>query len=305
MNWSIRGKRVLMNKKFVGFLVVITSLFWGLSFLATAILCEYMAPIQIQAVRWTIATIVFLALMAGGVVRIDWHHPRNRYLPLIGLCDPCIYMIFETYGIARTSSSVSSIFVATIPCMVLLLNIVMYGKRTNKMGILSIIMAFSGVVICTVFSPAFSIHGELSGYGFMMCAVVAGGMFSIVSSRLGEHFGALERTAAMAFTGAVFFNILNVVLGYSISTVTVIIEHPNVLVQLVFLGTCCSAFCYLAFNKLLGMMDPALANNISASTTTAVGVVAGIFLGGDPGGLYTVIGVIVTLAGVLLSSREI
>ena len=50
-------------------------------------------------------------------------------------------------------------------------------------------------------------------------------------------------------------------------------------------------------------MDVALANNMTSSLVTVIGVAAGIFIAGDPGGLYTVIGLAMTVVGVWLSSQ--
>ena len=72
-----------------------------------------------------------------------------------------------------------------------------------------------------------------------------------------------------------------------------------------FLGACCSTLCYTCFNKLLGYLDTAIANNLTASTTTIVGVVSGVLIAGDPGGWYTVMGLILTVLGVWMSSMTI
>ena len=292
-------------KKTVYGLVIIISTFWGLSFLATRILINYLEPYQIQAARWLVASIVFLLLMISGKLSINYKKPGFKYVLLLGVLEPCMYMSFETYGIAMTSASSGAIFVATIPSAVLLLNFFLFKKKLKIKGVLGILIAFSGVVICTVFKPEFSLDRGSLGYVVLLCAIFSGAMYSIVSSRLADRFKPLELTAVMAFMGTIYFGIMNFVLGYGMNTYTVYFTDRKLLFCIVFLGVCCSVICYFAFNRILRLVDPATGNNLSTSMTTIVGVLAGIIFVGDNWGIYTIIGLVMTLIGVILSSRQI
>ena len=292
-------------KKTVYGLVIIISTFWGLSFLATRILINYLEPYQIQAARWLVASIVFLLLMISGKLRINYKKPGFKYVLLLGVLEPCMYMSFETYGIAMTSASSGAIFVATIPSAVLLLNFFLFKKKLKIKGVLGILIAFSGVVICTVFKPEFSLNRGSLGYVVLLCAIFSGAMYSIVSNRLADRFKPLELTAVMAFMGTLYFGIMNFVLGYGMKTYTVYFTDRKLLFCIVFLGVCCSVICYFAFNRILRLVDPATGNNLSTSMTTIVGVLAGIIFVGDSWGIYTIIGLVMTLIGVILSARQI
>ena len=292
-------------KKTVYGLVIIISTFWGLSFLATRILINYLEPYQIQAARWLVASIVFLLLMISGKLSINYKKPGFKYVLLLGVLEPCMYMSFETYGIAMTSASSGAIFVATIPSAVLLLNFFLFKKKLKIKGVLGILIAFSGVVICTVYKPEFSLDRGSLGYVVLLCAIFSGAMYSIVSSRLADRFKPLELTAVMAFMGTIYFGIMNFVLGYGMNTYTVYFTDRKLLFCIVFLGVCCSVICYFAFNRILRLVDPATGNNLSTSMTTIVGVLAGIIFVGDNWGIYTIIGLVMTLIGVILSSRQI
>lgn len=293
------------NKLIVYSLVLIISTFWGFSFLATSILVKYLEPVQVLAARWLVAGIIYLVMILCGKIKLDLSKRNRIFLLICALLEPCAYMLFENTGVKYTSASVASIMIAIIPCVVLMLNTIIYRHRTSKRGIFSILLAFAGVAMCTMLSPAFSLSGDLRGYFFMIGAVIAGAFFAIFSAKAGEEYSSLEITASMAIIGAIFFNVLNIAGGYGLSTFRIVLGDWHLLAGILFLGVCCSAICFLAFNKTIAMMDPALANNMNASMTTIVGALAGIFIGGDPGGLYTVVGLAMTLAGVVLSSREI
>lgn len=293
------------NKVLLYGLVLIIGTFWGISFLMTSLLVRTLDAVQILAARWLIAAVIYGTMIAIGKIRIDLSKKTRFYVLICTLCQPCLYMICENNGIKYTSASVGSIMIATIPCVVIILNMIFFKKKTSGMGLFSILLAFAGVATCTMFSPAFSIHGDLKGYFLMMGAVLGGALFTVFAARTEDDYSSLELTACMAIVGAVFFNALNFSMGYGFSTYTVIMSDWRMIGGILFLGVCCSAICFLAFNKTITLLDPALANNMNASMTTIVGAVAGIVFAGDPGGWYTVVGLAMTLGGVILSSRQV
>ncbi len=293
------------NKFIIYSLVLTIGTCWGFSFLATSILVKVIDPVQVLAVRWAIAGVIFLALILMGKIRLSLRKPTGKLLFVSAIAQPCLYMFCENNGIKYTSASVGSIMIATIPCVVLILNAIIYRHRTSRKGVISILLAFAGVAICTMFSPAFSIHGELKGYFLMMGAVFGGACFSVFSARAAKDYTSVEITAFQAIFGMIFFNILNLAMGFGFETYTIVFSDWKLTAGVLFLGIFCSAVCFFAFNKTLSLMDPALANNMNSSTTTIVGALAGILIAGDPGGWYTVIGLFMTLAGVILSSNQI
>lgn len=284
-------------------LILITATFWGLSFVALNYALKRMDPFQILAARWTIAAAVFGVLVFKGILRIDVHKKSFPYMILTGLASPGLYSIFEIHGLKYTSPSISSIFIATIPTAALVLGLLLFQKKTGPKGILSIILAFSGVMICTVFSPSFSIYGDLRGYAYMLFAVMTGAFYGFFVDRATNEYRPIEVTACMSFMGCVLYNLICFARSQFTGSFLIPIRHFPTLLAILFLGICCSFLCYICFNRLLAVMDVALANNMTSSLVTVIGVAAGIFIAGDPGGLYTVIGLVMTVVGVWLSSQ--
>ena len=283
--------------------ILITSTFWGLSFVALNFALKRMDPMQILAGRWTVAAAMFAVMIRTGRIHLRLRKESIIYLILAGLAEPGLYSIMEIYGLKYTSPSISSIFIATIPTAALLLGLLLFHKRTGPKGILSIVIAFSGVMICTVFSPDFSIYGDLRGYAYMLFAVLVAAFYGFFSKRASADHSAMEVTAFMSFFGCILFNLICLMKGEFAGTFLIPLKHIPTLAAILFLGVCCSFICYTAFNRVLAEMDVALVNNMSSSLITVIGVAAGIFIAGDPGGLYTVIGLGLTIVGVWMSSQ--
>ncbi|MCR5135402.1 MAG: DMT family transporter [Clostridiales bacterium] len=277
---------------------------WGFSFIATDILLETYSPVQVQALRWPVAALVFAVLGLTGVVKMDFRGKPKKWILLTAAVQPCLYAIFETYGLAYTSSSMSSIFIATIPCMTLILGMLFFHRHTARIGTIGILLAFTGVVICTLGGGGFAAGGKLFGYLLLIGAVFIGALYSQFSAQASAHYTAIEITAMMAFAGAVWFVPLNFLMGYGVETYTLLATDWRLVLGALFLGVACSSGGYFGYNYVLGKAkDPAIAGNVVQSLITVIGVTAGVMLRGDAAGLNTVIGVAVTLTGVIISSR--
>lgn len=286
-------------------LILIIGMSWGLSFMATSLLMRAgLGPIQIQAARWLVAAIVFGSMIIAGKVRPNLRSDKVKFLILCGVLEPCIYMLFETYGLKFTSATTASVVIATIPCMTILIRRIFFKEATSRTGIISILLAFTGVVICTVFSPNFELGGQAVGFLLLFGAIVCGAFYSICSSRASAEYTPYDITASMAILGVTQFTIMNFAAGYGLDTYRTILNDPQLILGVLFLGLVCSVLCFVAFNSLIRKVDPAIANNLSSASPTIVGVLAGIIVLGDPWGLYTVIGLALTVAGVILSTRQ-
>jgi len=285
-------------------LAVLVSLIWGFSFVAIDILLEVFEPVQILLLRWLIAALLYLALVLGGKIRFQFRRNGLRWILLTAVAEPIVYAIFETYGVKLTSASVSSVFIATIPCMTLITGALFFRGRTTKRGVLGILLAFAGVLICTVRPSDLASGGRLSGYLALIITVVSGAMYAHFSARAGKRYPAMSITAFMSFAAVPWFALLNFSMGYGLSTFTTLFSSPKLIAGVLFLGVFCSAVCYQGYNKVLqSTPDPAMANNIIANLVTVFGVLAGILVRHDPFGWYTPVGLIITLIGVAFSTR--
>ena len=287
------------------FLIAMVSIGWGVAFIALATLLKVMAPMQLLAARWGITGLIFLILIAFGKIRPKLKGKKNLpFLIMTGLFEPCAYSILEAYGVKMTSASISAIFVATIPCMTLILGIIFFRHNADVKLVLSLLITFAGVAIATVFSPLFSIGGTRAGMLCMMLGVIAASMYSLTSKKASADFDAVTVTTFMALEGGILFNIIALCKGYGLGTYAILFTDWSIMGNMLFLSVFCAFASYVCYNKLLGYVEPALGNNIVSSLSTMIGVVAGIIVMGDIWGWYTILGMAVTIAGVWLASMR-
>jgi len=171
------------SKLFLYGMIPVCALCWGFSFLGTKVTLDKLDTIQLLAMRWSIAALIFVVLALCKVIKIRFRGKPLIWIVSTGVLQPCIYSLFETKGIQLTTASESSIFIATIPLMVLLLGEVFFLKQNSRSVKISIIMAFAGVLICVGFSPIFSLGGKGMGYLMLTGAIITGALYSYACSK--------------------------------------------------------------------------------------------------------------------------
>lgn len=283
----------------------ICTILWGLSFAVMKILLNYVEPMQVLSLRWTLAAVIFGAMACVGKIKIDLHSPYLKYAVIAGLMEPCVYSILEIYGVDLMSASLAALFIATIPTMTLVFGAVLFRRKIVLLNAVGIILAFSGVFVATVFAPGFSVSGSILGVIVMVTAVISAAFYAFAVANASEDFDAKAITFIMAIMGTVAFNAISLIMGYGAGTYTAFFTNPHVLIGILFLGIGCSVFGYSSMNVLLSLIDEATANSLVGNLTTLIGVIGGIFIAGDAWGVYTIIGMLLTICGVWLSSRTI
>ncbi|MBR5739852.1 MAG: DMT family transporter [Firmicutes bacterium] len=285
-------------------LLIPLSLGWGLSFLATTVVVRTVDPVPLQAMRWALAGLLCLMLIVFGVIRIDIRKPAFKWMILVGILQPCAYFLCETNGIALTSTSTSAIMIALIPCVTMTIGWLFFGKKINRRVALGIALALAGVLLSTVLNQANGGGTTFKGILFLLMAMITGGLYGNTTKKVTEEYTPMELTCWMALTGLVFFNGLNFAMGYGLSGYRAALSDWHILGCVLFLGVGCSFLCFVILNYIISKMDAAGASNISSSATTMVGVISGIAIAGDPWGWYTIAGLILTVIGVWITSKE-
>ena len=185
--------------------LAIAVLFWGLSFVATKIALQSFTPFCLIFFRFFAASIFFTILL--------W---RTGFPPLTGktlkslllltLMQPGLYFLFETTGLQYTSATKTSLIIATIPIVVLVLSALYLHERLRPLNILGIILSLIGVVLLVLGGKhQVAADGILLGDILIFGAVLAASIYMIMTRRLGESLTSLQITGMQIIFGALLF----------------------------------------------------------------------------------------------------
>lgn len=175
---------------------------WGLSFVVTKIALENFTPFCLIFLRFSIAALFF----AGLLQYTGW--PRFTkvnlcWLTALSLMQPVLYFSFETYGLQHTSATKTSLIIATIPVVVLVLSAVLLKEKLRGLNIFGILLSLSGVCLLVFSGEGHPIQSESSMVGDLLIfgAVLSASFYTILTRKLGTLFTSTQITGMQAIIG--------------------------------------------------------------------------------------------------------
>lgn len=196
-----------MQKRVTTYIALtLSTLFWGLSFIAVKIALTGFTPFAYMFLRFALASIFFLVLMlVRGFPKLEAGDHKKLFL--IGLFEPGLYFIFETFGLTYTTASKASIIIAALPVIVLLLARLFLNEKISGKSVWGVILSMAGIIILILGDPKFSISsaGAVIGDVLIFGAVISAAFYMIIARDLGKRLSPLETTSFQVFYGAILF----------------------------------------------------------------------------------------------------
>lgn len=304
------SNKIKENKVVIWLLLAMVATLWGLSFFASTSALHYVGPFELLSVRWTIAALIFLTLIGLRVVKVDFKSKFNiknratRYLLLLVTFQPCLYATFEILGIKHTTTSESSIIIALIPIVVIVLSRLLYKEKYSLKVKLATATAFLGLVITTLFAPSFSFGGGGIGYLYLFLAITMGGCYNLAVRETSKSYSVVEMSTAMTVVGMVFFNAISLGQGNGLHPWETLLKEGNFTLAALYLGVGCSFLAYMTSTYILTKLPPGIASCLQANGVTVVGALSGILIAGDTYGWYTFVGMALICIGIAVVSLE-
>ena len=186
--------------------LMLSVLFWGLSFVGTKIALESFTPFSLIFLRFSAASCFFLVLMFyRGFPKLT--RKEHGRLFLAALFQPGLYFLCETMGLQYTSASKASLIVATIPMAVLALSAIFLKERFNWVVIVGIGLSLVGVTMLIFGDPhvSWSFGGPMAGDLLMFGAVIAMAIYTVLMKNLATTRSAIDITGLQIIYGALLF----------------------------------------------------------------------------------------------------
>ncbi len=286
-------------KKYLPYIsgILFSSIF-GFSFMFTKEGLQYLHPFHLLAFRFTLALLFLSILYKLKVIKLNFRGKKLGLLFLLALAQPGLYFIFETYGIAMTTSAEAGMMIALIPVFVTIMGAVFLKEKPKLIQIPFIVFSVAGVIFIALMRDSGSQSGRLTGIILLLGAVLMGSIFNILSRKLSLNFKPVELTFTMMFSGTMIFNILAVIKhnGGFISYITPL-SHPQVFISIVYLGLFSSVLAFFMLNFTLSKITAAQ-SAVFANLTTVIAILAGVYIRGENFYWYQIVGGILIIVGV-------
>lgn len=195
------------KKNLLIFLLATVALVWGLGFVFTKQVLNYMSPAMLNICRFVLSSVILLVLFFKKIVKLT----KKQWLS--GVFAGLIMSLgfgLQTYGVNLTSPSNSALLTGLNVVMVPFFCWAVYKKRPPKKAFASAILAFSSIAFIGVKGFSKLTLGDLLCF---LCAV-AFAMHFIVLDKITKDADPTALAFVQMLTGAVIFTFIGLVFDF-------------------------------------------------------------------------------------------
>lgn len=291
----------MTNKRWAGHgVALLTIVIWGTTFVATKVLLQAFTPLEILFFRFALGLAALTAVRPRRLRGL--RQGQELLLALAGLCGICLYYLLENIALTCTLASNVGVIVAAAPLFTALLAHC-FLREEGRLGLhffLGLAAALAGVALISLQGTPLQLNplGDLLAlaaalvwacYSLLVRRISSWGLDVILTTRSIFAYGLLCMLPAMLF--------------FDFQPAWERLLEPLYLGNLLFLGLGASALCFVSWNwavKTLG----AVQTSLYIYAVPVVTVVTAMLLLGERLTPAALAGIVLTLAGLLLSERQ-
>ena len=275
---------------------------FGFSFIFSKEALSVSSLFVMLAVRFSVAFLILNVLILTGRFKVDLRKGNLGLLLLLGIVQPFIYFICESYGIKLSATSFVGTILALIPMVSLVLGVVLLNEKVRALQVFCTLASVLGVILTAMGQASGSF--SWAGFGLLMGAVFSASVFNIISRKISVDFSAFERTYVMFALGSVAF--LAIALIQSRSNLQELFFAPltnlNFMIPIFFLAGLSSVGAFLMINYAMTYLDVSRIA-IFGNITTVISILVGVIILKEHFGLYQMIGSIIIIGSVYVVNR--
>ncbi len=273
-----------------------TMFVWGLTFVSTKVLLEYLNPIEILFAR-TVLGFLALCLLRPRILRTK-AKSHELLFAAAGLTGAFGYYLAENTALQFADASFVSVAVSTAPLFTALLGFAFLKEEGFGLRFVAgFIIAISGIALISFQEgPA---HASPIGVVLCLAGALTWAVYSIIIKRLSSYgYDTIAVTKRVFAWGLAYMVIMLVVTGDAFPLA--VLAEPTVLGNLAFLGILASAGCFVTWGysvKHLGATAASAYIYLQAPIT----VIWAVILLGEPLTAAIVVGLALVIVGLALS----
>lgn len=286
-----------MEKRILAHLAAFGTIFvWGMTFVSTKVLLDYLTPLDILLAR-TVLGFAVLCLIRPRVLRLK-QRSHELLFAAAGLTGTFGYYMAENTALQFADASFVSVAVSTAPLFTAALGfILLKEKGFGVRFVVGFLIAIAGIAIISYQGgPA---HASALGAVLCLAAALAWAVYSIIVKRLANYgYETIAMTKRTFAWGLACMIVARVVVGGDVPVEA--LGQPVVYGNLLFLGVLASAGCFVTWGysvKHLGTAAASAYIYLQAPLT----VVWAVILLGEPLTGPIVFGIVLVIIGLALS----
>lgn len=183
-------------------LLLCMTLIWGSNFTAIKYSLEDLLPLSFNALRFTLASSVMLAIALRSRNGLKLAPGDGKKLVGLGLLGNALYQSFFISGMAHTRAGNAALILATTPLFTAVLGRIRKHEYFTARGVAGLLLAFAGIVMIVLSGRGeFSIGETVLGDSLLLISTVCWSLYTVGSKNLVHKYGSMKATAIMMASG--------------------------------------------------------------------------------------------------------
>lgn len=288
----------MLLKVYIGLLLA--TIFWGFSFIATKYSLAVLNPITLVLIRLIISSF-FLLILGKALNLLDKIKPHHwKWFIILAFFEPFLYFVGETYGLKYVSPTIGSIIISTIPLFVPWGALLFFKEKVYWKNFLGIVISVIGVFL-TLLNKNMEFDTSIFGVGLIFIAVISAVAYTLIIRFFSKEYSALSIITYQNILGIPLFIPFFMYLDYPNFSISLI--DSDLWLVLIWLGIFPSSLSYLFYTYSV--------QNIGVSKTSVfvnlipiVTAIASYFILNEELTFIKLIGVLVVIMGLYISQLK-
>ena len=291
------------NKLKLYTVALIYTLSIGFSFLAIKKCVPYADSLTILAYRYDFALLgVFVWFAVCRLLGRQQKPPKDRPKSKLYLTSGFYigFMILQITAMFFATSIEGAIVFAVVPIFAKILARIFLGERSTLLQNIFVVITVSALIILIVLE-ATSLTMSLPGTLMMLAASLSMAVSNVFMRYVRGTFKPIEITRTIAIGGFILFNAIvwiKAAINEDIRGLLDPVTHPQFLISIAFLGIFCILLSAQFMAYMLAHME-IVQSTIFGNASTAISIIAGALLLGEPLTAYHIICALLILTGVV------
>jgi drug/metabolite transporter (DMT)-like permease len=278
---------------------VLFSLIVGFSFIGVKTCLSVATPLETLTFRYNFAFLATLLTAAAGLMKIDLRGKPKKNLALTaGLY--LGFMVLQTIGLVFSTSIESGIIFAIVPILAKIIASLFLKESTNWKQNIFVCLSVAAVITMFVLGAS-DITVNVLGLVILLLSSLSMALSNVMMRYVRGVYKPFEISFFITGGGCLIFNLATIVYGLKAGTLTNYFEplsHIDFVIATAYLGIPSTLVSALIMAYMLAHME-AVKATIFGNLSTAISIVAGVIVLGEPLQLYHVICTILIIVGVI------
>ncbi|AFM00569.1 DMT(drug/metabolite transporter) superfamily permease [Desulfitobacterium dehalogenans ATCC 51507] len=281
-------------------LALITIFIWGTTFISTKLLLESITPIVILFLRFAIG---FLVLLLAYPHRLKIRErTQDLYFAAAGLCGVTLYFLLENMALTYTFASNVGVIVSISPFFTAIFaHLFLDTEKLRVRFFMGFSVAVVGIILIS-FNGGNNLQLNPLGDILGVLAAVVWAAYSVLTKKIsGFQYNTIQATRRIFFYGLVFMIPALIIFGFKPDITE--LTRPTNLFNILFLGLGASALCFVTWNSAVKLLG-AVKTSVYIYMVPVITVITAVIVLRERITGASVFGIVLTLAGLLISERK-